>query len=110
DRAQARATRVQRVKAANRDEVSMIRPNLLRRIELIAALLLSVAVLFLLFVRGTHAGALWRDECGTVGLATMPTLSNVMEYFDHQTFPPLVPLIVRAYVAVFGGSDVALRS
>ena len=87
----------------------MIRPNLLRRIELIAALLLSVAVLFLLFVRGTHAGGLWRDECGTVQLAQMPTTSDIIEYFDHQTFPPLVPLIVRLYVRLCGGSDAALR-
>ena len=87
----------------------MIRPNLLRRIELIAALLLSVTVLFLLFVRGTHAGGLWRDECGTVQLAQMPTTSDIIEYFDHQTFPPLVPLIVRLYVRLCGGSDAALR-
>jgi hypothetical protein len=87
----------------------MIRPNPLRRIELIAALLLSVAVLFLLFVRGTHAGALWRDECGTVQLAQMPTVSDIIEYFDNQTFPPMVPLIVRVYIQFCGGSDAALR-
>src|SRR5437763_17203246 len=87
----------------------MIRPNLLRRIELIAALLLSVTVLYLLFVRGTHAGGLWRDECGTVELAQMPTTSDIIKYFDDQTFSLLVPLIVRLYVRLCGVSDSGLR-
>ncbi len=87
----------------------MIRRDPLRRVELALALILSITVLFLLFVRGTYAGALWRDECGTVQLAQMPKISDVIEYFDHQTFPPLVPLIVRMYIRVSGGGDAALR-
>jgi hypothetical protein len=34
----------------------------IKRVEWIAAILLSAVVLFLLILRGTHAGALWRDD------------------------------------------------
>src|SRR5882724_10326638 len=52
--------------------------------------------------------------CGGMSVARcsshkMPTTSDIIEYFDHQTFPPLVPLIVRFYVRLCGGSDAALR-
>ena len=86
-----------------------MRQDLLKRIEWLIAILLSAAVLFLLIVRGANAGALWRDECGTVQLAQMPTVFDIIEYFDHQTFPPMVPLIVRVYIQFCGGSDAALR-
>lgn len=87
----------------------MTRPDFLKRAEWFVAVLLSAMALFLLTVRATHAGALWRDECGTVQLAMMPKVSDIMDYFDHQTFPPLVPLIVRGYIHFFGDSDLALR-
>src|SRR5205085_6794903 len=74
------------------------------------AILLTAIAIFFLFVRLRHAGGLWRDESGTVALATMPTHSEIMEYFDHQTFPPLVPLIIRYYIRLFGDSDGALRT
>jgi hypothetical protein len=86
------------------------RLDFLKRAELALAVLLTATALFLLVIRATHAGALWRDECGTVQLATMPKVSDVIDYFDHQTFPPLVPLIVRAYVQLCGSSDFALRA
>src|SRR5947208_2423612 len=75
------------------------------RTEWAVAALLSIAMLFLLFVRATHAGALWRDECGTVQLALMPSVSDVLKNFQHQTLPPLFPLIVRGYVRLFGDHD-----
>ncbi|PYL06691.1 MAG: hypothetical protein DME33_12905 [Verrucomicrobia bacterium] len=87
----------------------MTRLDFLKRAELALAVLLTTTALFLLVIRATHAGALWRDECGTVQLAMMPKVSDIMDYFDHQTFPPLVPLIVRGYIQLFGDSDVALR-
>jgi len=65
--------------------------------------------LFLLVVRATHAGALWRDECAVVQLAGMPSASDVLRNFQHEAFPPLFPLIVRIYAIVFGSSDTVLR-
>jgi hypothetical protein len=85
------------------------RLDFLKRAEWSVAALLSAIALFLLVVRATHAGALWRDECGTVQLAQMPTKSDIIENFDHQTFPPLVPLVVRMYIRFCGGSDAVLR-
>jgi hypothetical protein len=81
----------------------------LSKVEWALAISLSAAVLILLGVRAAHAGALWRDECGTVQLAQMPTIWQIIDSFDHQTFPPLVPLLVRVYTHLFGGGDGALR-
>src|SRR5437879_549935 len=66
-------------------------------------------ILFLLIVRATHAGGLWRDECAVVQLAGMPSVADVLRNFQHEAFPPLFPLIVRIYAIVFGSSDAVLR-
>src|ERR1700720_3767889 len=66
-------------------------------------------ILFLLLIRVTHAGGLWRDECAVVQLAGMPSVSDVLRNFQHEAFPPLFPLIVRIYTMVFGTSDTVLR-
>ena len=42
--------------------------------EWTVAILLSLLVMFLLLVRVTHAGGLWRDECDSLELARMPAL------------------------------------
>jgi hypothetical protein len=65
--------------------------------------------LFLLTVRATHAGGLWRDECAVVQLAGMPSIAEVLRNFQHEAFPPLFPFIVRIYTIVFGSSDSVLR-
>jgi len=85
------------------------RPDFLKRAEWIAAVLLSAMILFLLIVRATHAGGLWRDECAVVQLAGMPSVADVLRNFQHEAFPPLFPLIVRIYTIVFGSSDTVLR-
>ena len=87
----------------------MTRPDFLKRAEWIVAVLLSAMTLFLLTVRATHAGGLWRDECAVVQLAGMPSIADVLRNFQHEAFPPLFPLIVRAYTIVFGSSDTVLR-
>ncbi|HEX3131248.1 MAG TPA: hypothetical protein VH394_28185, partial [Thermoanaerobaculia bacterium] len=60
--------------------------------------------------RFLHAGALWRDEAAAVQLATLPTIGEVFDRFPHEAFPMLFPLTVRAWVAMTGGSDLALRA
>src|SRR5439155_14994527 len=72
--------------------------------EWIAAILLTVAVLILLFARAQHAGGLWRDECASVQLAEMPTVGDLFKNFQRESFPAFFPLIVRAYSATFGTS------
>jgi hypothetical protein len=98
----------ERVKAST--TTKFFRPDWLGRIEWTLAILISATALFLLFVRATNAGALWRDECAVVQLAQMPTFSDISHNFQHEAFPLLFPATVRGYIAVFGTSDTALRS
>ena len=84
--------------------------TLIKRIEWIVAIMLSAVVLFLLVVRTTHAGALWRDECDSVQLARMPRIADVLGNLQYTAFPVLFPAIVRAYTSALGTSDIALRS
>ena len=65
--------------------------------------------LFLLVVRATHAGALWRDECAVVNLARMPSVADIVRNFQHEAFPVPFPILIRAYTNVFGDGDIALR-
>lgn len=85
------------------------RRNLLKCAEWILGTLLSATVLFLLMVRATHAGALWRDECAVVHLARMPSISDIFRNFQHEAFPPLFPLTIRVYTTLFGMSDTVFR-
>jgi hypothetical protein len=85
------------------------RPDLLKRAEWTVGLLLSAMAIVLLAVRANHAGALWRDECASVQLARMPSVSDVLRNFQHEAFPPFFPLIVRIYTILFGSSDTVLR-
>ncbi len=83
--------------------------RLVKRVEWVIAVLLSALAIFLLVVRAAHAGALWRDECAVVQLARMPSLSDIFHNFQHEAFPPLFPIMVRAYTILFGSTDLALR-
>jgi hypothetical protein len=85
------------------------RPDFLKRAEWALAVLLSVTALFLLVVRATHAGALWRDECAVVNLARMPGLADIARNFQHEAFPLPFPILVRGYTNVLGTGDAALR-
>ena len=83
--------------------------DILKAVELLVAILLSAVVIVLLFIRATHAGALWRDEAATLQLAQLPTLGDVAANFQHEAFPLPFPLLIRTYVALFGASDAGLR-
>ena len=87
----------------------MIRLDFLKRSELAFAVLLTATTLFLLVIRATHAGALWRDECAVVNLARMPSLTDITQNFQHEAFPVPFPILIRTYTNVFGSSDAALR-
>jgi hypothetical protein len=77
--------------------------------ELVVAACLSLTVLVLLFVRATHAGPLWRDECGALHLAQLSSFAEIARNFQHEAFPLLFPTALRVYSHIFGTSDVALR-
>src|SRR6185436_4957028 len=79
----------------------------LQRAEWAAAFLITLFAVGLHGLRLVHAGPLWRDEAAAFHLATSPTLGEVIA--RHESFPPPFFLIVRAWAAVLGGSDHALR-
>jgi hypothetical protein len=79
------------------------------RRERAMALVLTAAVSALAIVRMLHAGGLWRDEAGEARLATLPTLQEIAGLFQHEAFPPLFAVTVRAWSQVAGGGDLALR-
>src|SRR5262249_14199643 len=78
--------------------------------EWILAILLSATAIFLLIVRATRAGALWRDEAAVVNLSQMPSITEIAQNFQHEAFPVPFPLFVRVYTNLFGTSDFALRA
>lgn len=84
-------------------------PKLIKYAEWIVAILLSATVLFVFFVRATHAGALWRDECDSVALARLPTFADVLHNLKFTSFPILFPTAVRLFTNLFGTSDASLR-
>src|SRR5438105_1127096 len=93
----------------NQAEASAKKSNLLTKAEWLVGFFLTATIVSLLLLRAFHAGALWRDECAVVQLAQMPSVGDIAHNFQHEAFPPLFPLMVRAYMTVFGPSDAALR-
>jgi hypothetical protein len=86
-----------------------VNPKLIKSAEWIVAMLLSALVLFLLVVRATHAGALWRDECDSLELARMPAFADILQNLKFTSFPILFPTTIRLFTNLFGTSDAALR-
>lgn len=80
-----------------------------KRAEKAAALVLTLLAVVLHLVRLQHAGALWRDEAGAAQLAALPTLGEVYRSFPHEAFPLLFSGTLRAYMDLFGDSDLAFR-
>jgi hypothetical protein len=83
----------------------------LRRAEAGVAALLTLAAIWLHFVAVTSFGALWRDEANTVGLATLPTLRDVANNIQFDSFPILWLLLIREFSALVGVmNDPAFRA
>ena len=85
-------------------------PKLLKRAEWTIAILVSATVLFVFFIRATHAGGLWRDECDSLELARLPTFADVFHNLRFTSFPILFPTTIRLFTNLFGTSDAALRA
>lgn len=62
--------------------------------EFWSAVVLTLVSLSFHFRWMNHAGALWRDEVGSVEFATMPSLGDIWRNLAYDNFPPfhLVPL------------------
>jgi hypothetical protein len=98
------------IRSLHRPAHFQVNPKPIKAAESIVAILISALVLFLLFVRATHAGALWRDECDSLELARMPTLTDILHNLKFTSFPILFPTIVRVFTNFFGTNDASLRS
>ncbi len=81
-----------------------------RRAETVVALVLTALIVGLHVVRWAEAGCLWRDEAAAVQLATLPTVREVAGHFQHEAFPLLFPMAVRAVAAIAGDSDLGFRT
>lgn len=86
------------------------RQALIRKLEWIAALLVAALIVVLHFVNLMHAGGLWRDEAAAVNLALFPSFGEIWTHIEHESFPLLLTLLLRAWSAIgLGGSDLVLR-
>lgn len=82
----------------------------LRRAEWSIAILLTAVAIWQRILAAMSAGGLWRDEVNTVGLITLPKLSDVWKNLQYESFPILWLLIVRAFANLFGPmNDAAFR-
>ena len=81
----------------------------LRRAELAAAVLLTGVALFLHVTFLTHAGALWRDEVNSVEFARMPSLGAAFHALRYDSFPMLMTVVLRGWMAIVGEGDRELR-
>lgn len=66
-----------------------------------------LAVFHLLFF--LDAGALWRDEANCANLAALPSLADVWERLQFDSFPAFWFVLLRGWAGVFGLSDGAFR-
>lgn len=93
-----------------RPETLDARTRIISRADWIVAALITLAAVILHGVFWTHAGGLWRDEAAGVQLATLPSLSEVWRMLTHDSFPALLPLVLRLWAAIgLGGTDLHLR-
>jgi 4-amino-4-deoxy-L-arabinose transferase-like glycosyltransferase len=76
---------------------------------------MAAAIVASLWVAALHvmymfsAGPLWRDEAGSIGFASMPSLAAIWRNLQYDNFPPLFVLVARAWALGGGTSDLSYR-
>jgi hypothetical protein len=87
-------------------------PSVLQpRVEVVAGLLLTAAVIFLQVTTWLNAGPLWRDEATSASVAAQPTFSAMLAAHPWDSCPCLLHILLRSWAAVgFGSSDFSLRA
>ena len=83
--------------------------NILRKTEWGVALLITLVAVYLHSIFFRHAGGFWRDEAGSIILATRPTLSEVWSYLFYDSFPAFWVMVVRVWSELGLGSEHGLR-
>ncbi len=83
---------------------------LFRRMAWLAAILMTLAAVWLHFCFLAHAGGLWRDEVAVASISELPTLGQVWQALPHDHCPIVFPVLVRLWAAAgLGATDMALR-
>ncbi len=78
-------------------------------VELCAGLAFTAAIVYFHGFFAAHAGGLWRDEANTAGLSTMPTLGDVWNHLEFDSFPMVWLVVIRVLSAIGLGGDAPLR-
>ncbi|HEX4640687.1 MAG TPA: hypothetical protein VH252_04835 [Chthoniobacterales bacterium] len=82
----------------------------IRRSEWIVAIVVTGLAIVFHVVNLLNAGGLWRDEAAAVNLSSVPSFGEIWSRLEHESFPLLLTLLLRAWSAIgLGGSDLGLR-
>ncbi len=82
----------------------------LRHLNWIAAVLVTLCAVYLHVLFFLNAGGLWRDEVDLVHLSLLPSVSEVWQNLLHDSCPILMHLVVRGWSAAgLGNTDPVLR-
>jgi hypothetical protein len=80
--------------------------NFFRQPDFLAAAAITLAVVVFHFYFLLHAGGFWRDEVNLLNVANQNSLGGL----THDSFPVLMPLLVKIWGALgLGSADVNLR-
>lgn len=74
------------------------------------AALLSIGAVGLHAVLFANVGDPWRDEVGSIGLATMPNWAAIWDSIRHDSFPFLYYALLHAWIGAFGDSTTSIRT
>ncbi|MHC4595276.1 MAG: hypothetical protein ACYS19_10080 [Planctomycetota bacterium] len=84
--------------------------TLIRRAEVVTALLLTLIIIILHLVLMQHVNGLWRDEINSLNIATMPSLSDIWALSEYDSYPLLWFLVLRVWAALgWAASAAGLR-
>jgi len=95
---------------AKKIEIAPDNHNMIPWIELGLAAALTLILVFLHFVILRHSGNLWRDEIHSLNFIKLPSIIDMWENRQHDSYPILWLLVLRAWVFMgFSGTDFSLR-
>jgi hypothetical protein len=82
----------------------------IRTTEWSVAVGLSVLAIVFHIANLLSARGLWRDEAAAVNLSTSSSFGEIWSHLEHESFPLLFTLLLRAWTAIgLGSSDLGLR-
>ena len=81
-----------------------------KRVEILAAVVLSAVIIGLHIANLLSAGPLWRDEISSLSLATRPSWTQVWATLVYDPFPAFFFTLLRVWHSFFGDADFALRT